>query len=338
MSHSRAIAIALVAFLSHTALGQTIVYLPDSGTSGSANTIPFNGTSWGTNGYTSLTVYPAAAFAAAGVTPSMTLTDLAIVPVTAGSGTINIPTGRFLVGHIAPGASVPNQWQANFLNSVTMWDTAQRGAITFPWTGVTWSSLPIDGCARFSWDGVNDVAFFETIGPAWTGGFSVTTSATPYTRHGLSGYNPAPGTAQTTTGTLGMRARFTFSNGISSDLNVTTAGGGVGDLSIGINGLPPAASEGYILVSTTTTGYPNTGPVFGIVPDAVTWSGINSPGFPGNPLHYLTGFPGYFPSVPFVVGPGSLSFLVGQTWDFVGIYFAPGFQYIGRSCVSRVTF
>ncbi len=116
----------------------------------------------------------------------------------------------------------------------------------------------------------------------------------------------------------------------------TTTGGGAGYLSISLTAISPTATEGFLLVTSQATGPLGLGPLFGIVPDALTWSVFSSPLVPGNPLHFPIGFPGVFPDQPFTVPPGTLSFLAGQTWDTATVLLTAGPTYVSRSNVSRI--
>lgn len=119
-------------------------------------------------------------------------------------------------------------------------------------------------------------------------------------------------------------------------LSATTTGGGTGDLSIALTSIDPAAAEGYILVTAQTQFPVGTGPAFGIYPDSLTWGEFQTPASPGNPIHFLVGFTGFFPDVPFVVPAGVLSFLSGQVWDAVAVVLGPNSTYVGRSAVNRL--
>jgi hypothetical protein len=321
-----------------------VAYFPDNMPAvGATNTIPYRDSSWGTSGYTSYHVYPAATLTAAGVAAGAILTDVALAPTNASglSGTITIPIAQAYFGHVANNPPIAGQWLNNISAPVTLWDTATDGPLTFAWTADTWVSHPI-AChgAGFAWDGVTDVIFYTSQagtsfpGGGWTGGFSVH-SGTGYVRHGLNAYLPTVGTAPSTTGTLGMRIRLTFGAASCFGLIGTTTGGGTGDLSLTVINLPAAVSDGYTLVTSTTVGGPGSGPFFGIVPDGVTFSVIAQPAAPGNPLHFVV-TPGLYPSAPFIVPPGTLSFLAGQVWDAVVVGLAPGLVYVNRTNVARL--
>ena len=115
-----------------------------------------------------------------------------------------------------------------------------------------------------------------------------------------------------------------------------TAGGGAGNLDLALSSISPGAVEGYMLVSSVASGGIGSGPMFGIWPSAVTFEGIASPLLAGNPLHFVVGVGGVFPALPFSAGPGTLSFLGGQTWDLVAVLLGPGSSYLGHSVTQRL--
>lgn len=120
-------------------------------------------------------------------------------------------------------------------------------------------------------------------------------------------------------------------------LSALTTGGGVGDLNLSLTLIDPAATEGYTLASAQAAAGIGTGPFFGIWPDGLTWSLINTPAGVGNPVHFFTGFGGVYPSTNFFVPAGGLSAFAGITFDFVAVLLGPGFSYVGKSNVSRLT-
>jgi hypothetical protein len=323
-----------------------IAYFQDNApAAGGANTIPFRDSSWGTSGYTVYCVYPAATLTAAGIPAGSVLTDLAIAPAntTGASGTINFSLAQVYFGHLALNPPQAGQWFNNVAGAVTLWDTAIDGPLVFNWTADAWSSHPI-AChgVGFAWDGVTDVVFYQSLagtsfaGGGWTGGFSIH-SGTGFTRHGLNAYQPTIGTAPSTTGTLGFKIRLTFSpTSTCFGLLGGTTGAGTGDLTLSVVNLPVATSEGFTLVTSSPIGPPNSGPFFGIWPDNQTWGFIATPAGAGNPLHFTVGTPGVFPLAPFSVGPGTLSFLAGQTWDAVVVAAAPGLTYLAHTNVVRL--
>jgi hypothetical protein len=140
------------------------------------------------------------------------------------------------------------------------------------------------------------------------------------------------------TGTLSTGSGSKVRLGYAPDnlLIASTSGGGAGDLNLSLSMITPGAVEGFTLPTTMATGAIGSGPFFGIWPSAITFDVINTPPGPGNPLHFLVGFPGVFPDVPLFVPAGVLSFLAGQTWDIVVVVLGPGLTYAGKSSVQRL--
>lgn len=112
---------------------------------------------------------------------------------------------------------------------------------------------------------------------------------------------------------------------------------GIGDLNLSLTLINPSATEGYTLLSAATGAAVGTGPVFGIWPDALTWQIFFIPIGAGNPLHFITGISGLYPGAPFIAPPGSLLGFAGTTLDFSVLLLGPGFSYVGRSNVVRVS-
>lgn len=343
MMFQRRFAAAVIAAASCAAVTvaqTTVVEFPDANlAAGATNTQPF-GT---TTAFTQFIVYPGlttptftTSLQSAGVLPTQSLAELAVDPAAAGSGTYSTPQAYVYIGHLLNNPSLPNQWIANLDNPTLLWDSTTDGAFTFPWTSATWTPLPMRPNAQFFWDGVRDVGILITVQVGATGSFTVRTPSTGiYPRHGTTSFNAAPGVAQTTTAFLGMRMRMTWAPSFSQ--TATTGGGGVGDLFLGLTNIPVGTLEGYTFVTTDLTGSLGSGPFFGVWPDTISWSILFSgPATAGNPLHWLAGYPGLYPDVPFLVAPGSLSFLAGTPWRFVTVAFGFGPTYLGRTNVSQL--
>jgi PKD domain len=130
-----------------------------------------------------------------------------------------------------------------------------------------------------------------------------------------------------------------FVNVAQYPLVVTTSGGGVGDLQI--TGIPPIGAPtmttGYTLVTFVPAPALGTGPVFGIIPDALTWLCLTTPASVGNPLHYVVA-PGAYPDFPFFVPAPTLAALAGQTADFVQVGLTASQTLAVVSNVARATF
>ena len=113
-----------------------------------------------------------------------------------------------------------------------------------------------------------------------------------------------------------------------------------GTVTLAVTGAPPAAFQGYTLISATVSQPVGTAPIFGIVVDALTLqiAFVLAPiAQPGNPLHWLA-TPGLFPEVPFTIPASAVTALAGLTWDFVTVTFDSGTLINGISTVQRITF
>lgn len=130
-----------------------------------------------------------------------------------------------------------------------------------------------------------------------------------------------------------------FVNVAQYPLIVLTSGGGVGDLQI----IPippigaPTMTTGYTLVTFLPAATLGAGPLFGIIPDAVTWQFLTIPASVGNPLHYVVA-PGFYPAFPFGVPAPTLASFAGQTADFVQVGLTATQTVAVFSNVARVTF
>ena len=113
-----------------------------------------------------------------------------------------------------------------------------------------------------------------------------------------------------------------------------------GSLTLDLTGLQSGAFAGWMLVTQDVALPAGTGPFLGITPDALTTLLVTS--FPaptvGNPVHFLTGFPGFFPDAPFVFAPGTTTLLAGVTLDWVVLTYDVTAIVTGISNVVRVTF
>jgi hypothetical protein len=96
---------------------------------------------------------------------------------------------------------------------------------------------------------------------------------------------------------------------------------GIGDLRVDLFDASTTADKGWTLVSTAVTGPGNLGPVFGIYFDSTVWwiltDPVTFPQAPGFIFHFPRNAPGLWPDAPFLVGPGGVLALAGQTMDLV---------------------
>lgn len=112
-----------------------------------------------------------------------------------------------------------------------------------------------------------------------------------------------------------------------------------GDLTLSLTSMPNNAVFGWTLITTVTTHPVDTGPILGIYPSQMTLDILFTAPSPGNPLAWVNnGQLGLYPTSPLYVGPGSLNFLAGQTWDFVTLTLDASYQFAQRSNVQRVSF
>lgn len=120
-------------------------------------------------------------------------------------------------------------------------------------------------------------------------------------------------------------------------LMASTTGNGVGDLTLGIVGIRPTATDALLLVSSTPApGGPGTGAFFGLFfPDPVLFAILATPSAAFSPVHFpVTANP--YAQGPLVFGPGSLSALSGQIWDLTAICYSAVDGISGQTSVVRV--
>ena len=208
--------------------------------------------------------------------------------------------------------------------SFTASPTSGPAALTVNFTDQTFTSDPM-GVQTWAWDfqndGIND-AFTAT--PSFNyvvpGTYSVkltvtdlTNGSSSYTHNNYITVGPYVFDAQTVAGT-GSLSIFPVPN-------------------IGV----PNTTSGFMFVSFTPPAALGTGPFFGLIPDAFTWSIAQTPASVGNLLHW-TAAPGIFPNVPLIVPAGTLVPLIGLTADFVQIDLTPQQTIASISNLDRLTF
>jgi chitinase len=119
-------------------------------------------------------------------------------------------------------------------------------------------------------------------------------------------------------------------------IQVSTSGQGSGDLSAYVYGAPAQAT--HIIVGLTATPAPQgpgTGPVFGIVPDALLFSILTIPPTPGSPLHFpVVGSP--YSQGPLLYPAGFFPGLLGQQLECVALAYTIPSTILGASGVATL--
>ena len=112
---------------------------------------------------------------------------------------------------------------------------------------------------------------------------------------------------------------------------------GVGDLFMSGPDDPAGAIEGFVLLSTTLAGPVGSGPFAGIYPDALTLQILMLPPVTGDLLHYFPD-PNSFPNQDVTLPPGSLTTLIGLSFDGVLIQVSGLFGSLDISNAVRINF
>lgn len=119
-------------------------------------------------------------------------------------------------------------------------------------------------------------------------------------------------------------------------IQAATSGNGVGDLFIRIGGAPSNAE--FVLLALSATPAPQgigTGPVVGLVIDALFSSVIAVPPSPQNRLHYPVGSDPYA-NGPLQVPSCTLTSLAGQTWEMCAVAWKAGVGIVSQSEVVQL--
>ncbi|MAG58523.1 MAG: hypothetical protein CMJ83_19720, partial [Planctomycetes bacterium] len=123
----------------------------------------------------------------------------------------------------------------------------------------------------------------------------------------------------------------------NNNLQASWGGPAVADFNVTLGMLSPGAVEGFTMLSATTVLPAGQGPIYGLLPDSLTWLGLVQPAAIGNPFHFIVG-PGTYPTNPLNLPPGTMAPFVGQTWDLVVLLFDGSFGFVGNSNVVRFSF
>jgi len=121
-------------------------------------------------------------------------------------------------------------------------------------------------------------------------------------------------------------------------LDISTSGGGTGDLHLGLEGIPPGTVEGMCIFSLETSAPIGSGSLFGITPTFLSVLSVTAPALVGDPLHWIWPVTAPdFPAAPLDFPPGSLTFSPGTQLDAVAIALGPGFSPVTQTPVVRLT-
>jgi len=100
-----------------------------------------------------------------------------------------------------------------------------------------------------------------------------------------------------------------------------------------VDNTPTGTGFGFLLMSASTLLPVDTGPFFGLQPDALTFVLFNLTPTPGNPLAWS----GAADPLPLSIPTLGMAPFFGQTWDVVGVAFGNDLSYLGRTNMRRVT-
>ena len=267
----------------------------------------------------------------AGPAGFLSSTDLHITPASAAfntGSTVALVTDD-IDAQPRPIAGVPDRGAdevpaAGLYASFTASPTSGPAALNVNFTDQSFTSDPM-GVQTWAWDFQND-----GINDAFT--------ATPSFNYVV------PGTYSvklTVTDLTNPSSSFTRNNYITVGPYVFDAQTVAGTGSLSIFPIPnigvPTTTSGFMFVSLTPPPTLGAGPFFGLIPDALTWSIVQTPAAVGNLLHW-TSAPGIFPNVPLILPAGALVQLIGLTADLVQIDLTPQQTIANISNLDRITF
>ncbi|HYC77388.1 MAG TPA: right-handed parallel beta-helix repeat-containing protein [Planctomycetota bacterium] len=269
-------------------------------------------TSAGFVGPTDLHILPSSAAFNAGLTLAAVPFDLDGDPRPLG--------GNYDIGaDEAPASGLFSNFSANV--------TAGPAPLSVTFTDLTFSSAgPV---TSYAWDFQNDGIVDSTAAnPTFVyqcpGVYSVSLTTT-------DGVNP-PSTV--------VKSNYITATQFQFDL--FTSGGGVGDLVVTpvptTCGAAAGGVIGYTLLTFTTPGPVGSGPMFGIVPDAITLFFLQTPLAAGNPLAFVA-LPGLYPNGgPLSFPAGTMSGFAGLSMDGVEVVLSGTGALLYWSNVDRCTF
>jgi hypothetical protein len=296
-----------------------------------------------------LTTTVAAAVALAAIAPCQTIDVVGSTSNTA-TGT-GLAKGNSYVVNVPTINLVRMEFWLTFTTTATLSFYVYSSPVEFgTYTQIYTSSATVTGTGS-AWYSSPPLVIPLTMGNhyilavSWTGtvtyyfgvGDTQPTSFGAHTHGYATGLNPLPLSFSSTVNDQAIYHQR-VSTLLNNYLSVSQTGPLVGDVTLSLTNPSTTGYEGWTLLSSNTALPVGSGPILGLWPDALTWSILGYPYFPGNPFHFRTGDAGLFPNVPFTAPPGSVSALAGQSFDFAVFLINANLGYDSRSNTVRYTF
>ena len=304
-------------------------HVPSQNAFGASNTVPFGSL------FSSAMTYMARVPASYMDAERTVVDGIAVLPT--GSGTWSSQNVTIRLGHVQNPVPCPFNFTTDLLDAKTV----HRGPLLWQAVTDTWCRLGFSS-DTFEWNGIDDVGVYLTFANAtvtgWDGGCWAAGSGIPKRT-----YHPNLSNATATNlcdeATGGIKLRLDLREP-AEPFSTTVLHLGSGAASQEINGLPDTALQGWTVATFTPASPVGSGPMFGIIPDGVSWFILTTYDHPtlGHPFHWTAnGSTAFYPHVPIVVPPGVMSAFAGNTWQYVSVALGPGLGLQAFSNVTEVT-
>jgi hypothetical protein len=249
------------------------------------------------------------------------------------SNTFSAPDVQIGMGHVPNPLPIPFNFPlisggavtalGDFLDLTVVWDSALQGPSTWPYASGNWSDMGLAGTGGtgFTWNGVNDIAFYVTFQNATGISSFHRTGTEPFRAYQSSVYQSS---SSTTTGASGLKMRLTCVPGGGGPFTLAANNTpSTGDLQLALTNIPGTTTEGYTLLSTNVSGPVGLGSWGGLYPDPITLTIISLVPIasPGDPLHWTWPVASpLYPADNANFPPGSFpAVLYGLSWDFMAL-------------------
>ncbi len=226
-----------------TALAQTVLYVPDNNAAvGTCNAIPMSA-SFGSGSTTYVGRIPASFLDPA----NRTIRDIELAPCS--TGTFSAPNVQIGMGHVPVPVPLPFTFPTfdaagnmvspgSFLDYSPLYNSVSQGPFTWTMTANTWSPMGLAaGSSGFTWNGVDDVAFYITYSGGTGGASCHRTTTEPFRIYASGTYQAGVSSGS---GAAGLKMGLVATG-------FPVACGGCGSLSFGVSG---SAAIGGTLTST----------------------------------------------------------------------------------------